>query len=182
MFDKLSEDQRQALNIVREGHNLFITGQGGTARKNNCLLLSIFPAGEGGFGQIMYWSRERSPQVPCDGIFLYSAQASFSWPRVDLARLLRRAYSRSVWIIFFEFVKVCGIRFSIWESFIGFHTCCYPISTILACLFSVRVRISWKKLCWMRACRRKWHWDRVNLNKLLQIITKLRWSIKDNNN
>ena len=27
MFDKLSEDQRQALNIVREGHNLFITGQ-----------------------------------------------------------------------------------------------------------------------------------------------------------
>ena len=45
MFDKLSEDQRQALNIVREGHNLFITGQGGTARKNNCLLLSIFSAG-----------------------------------------------------------------------------------------------------------------------------------------
>ena len=49
-------------------------------------------------------------------IFLYSAQASFSWPRVDLARLLRRAYSRSVWIIFFEFVKVCGIRFSIWKA------------------------------------------------------------------
>ena len=123
-------------------------------------------------------------------IFLYSAQASFSWPRVDLARLLRRAYSRSVWIISFEFVKVCGIRFSIWESFIGFYICCYPISTILACLFYVR--ISWKKLCWMRACRRKWHLlfptlyiiivYRVNLNKLLQIITKLRWSNKDNNN
>ena len=51
MFDKLSEDQRQALNIVREGHILFITGQGGTAKKNNvnnCLLLSIFSAGEGG--------------------------------------------------------------------------------------------------------------------------------------
>ena len=41
-------------------------------------------------------------------------------------------------------------------------------------------------------CRRKWHLvfpilyiiivDRVNLNKLLQIITKLRWSNKDNNN
>ena len=79
--------------------------------------------------------------------FLYSAQASFSWPRVDLARLLRRAYSRSVWIISFEFVKVCGIRFSIWESFIGFYICCYPISTILACLLSVGARISWKKLC-----------------------------------
>ena len=168
------------------------SGKWWLAKKNNCLLSSIFPAGEGGLGQMMYRSLERSPQDSRDGIFLYSAQASFSWPRVDLARLLRRAYSRSVWIISFEFVKVCGIRFSIWESFIGFYICCYPISTILACLFSVGVRISWKKLCWMRACRRKWHLvfptlyiiivDRVNLNKLLQIITKLRWSNKDNNN
>ena len=116
MFDRLSEDQRQALNIVRKGHiraiytrknktrlifpringpnmaliwpyycrtravscingtvrvlflkdasylrrflcktclifpringpNIFITGQGGMARKNNCLLSSIFSAG-----------------------------------------------------------------------------------------------------------------------------------------
>ena len=28
MFDKLSEDQRQALNIVREGHNLFYNRPG----------------------------------------------------------------------------------------------------------------------------------------------------------
>ena len=114
---------------------------------DTCLISSIFPAGEGGFGLMMYRSPERSPQDSRDGIFLYSTQASFSWPRVDLARLLRRAYSRSVWIISFEFVKVCGIRFSIWESFIGFYISCYPISTILACLFSVGVRISWKKLC-----------------------------------
>ena len=116
------------------------------------------------------------PRTPRMDFFLYSAQASFSWPRVDLARLLRRACSRSFSITSFEFVKVCGIRFSIWESFIGFYICCYPISTILACLFSVGVRISWKKLCWMRACRRKWHLVsptlyiiivyRVNLNKL----------------
>ena len=96
---------------------------------------------------MMYRCPERSPQDSRDEFFLYSAQASFSWPRVDLARLFRRAYSQSVWIIFFEFVKVCGIRFSIWESFIGFYICCYPISTILACLFSVGVRISLKKLC-----------------------------------
>ena len=77
-----------------------------------------------------------------------NAQALFSWPRLDLARLLRRAYSRRFWITSgFEFVKVCGIRFSIWESFIGFYICCYPITTTLACLFSVGVRISWKKLC-----------------------------------
>ena len=108
------------------------------ARKNNCLLSSTFPAGEGGFGQMMYWSPERSPLDSRDGNFLHSAQASFSWPRVDLARLLRRACSRSFWIISFEFAKVCWIRFSIWESFIGFYICCYSISTILACLFEFR--------------------------------------------
>ena len=48
----------------------------------------------------------------------------------------------------FEVVKVCGIRFSIWESFIGFYICCYPITTILECSFSVGIRISGKKkLC-----------------------------------
>ena len=67
------------------------------------------------------YSVERSPQDSRDGFFLYSAQALFSWPRVDLARLLRRACSRSFWIISLEFVKVCGISFSIWESFIGFY-------------------------------------------------------------
>ena len=122
--------------------------------------------------------------VQCPGLIFLAAR--WSGPA------LRRAYSRSVWIISFEFVKVSGIRFSIWESLIGFYIWCYPISTILACLFSFGVRISWKKLCWMRACRRKWHLlfptlyiiivYRVNLNKLLQIITKLRWSNKDNNN
>ena len=38
------------------------------------ILSSIFPAGEGGFVQMMYRSLERSPQDPRDGIFLYSAQ------------------------------------------------------------------------------------------------------------
>ena len=39
------------------------------ARKNNCLLSSIFQAGEGGFGQMMYRSPERSPQDSWDGFF-----------------------------------------------------------------------------------------------------------------
>ena len=107
----------------------------------------MFPAGVANFGKAMYRSLERSTQDTRDGFFLYSAQASFSWSRVVLARLLRRAYSRPFWITSFEFVKVCVIRFSTWESFIGFYICCYPITTILACLFSVGVRISWKKLC-----------------------------------
>ena len=37
---------------------------------------------------MMYWSPERSSQDSRDGFFLYTVQASFSWPRVDLARLL----------------------------------------------------------------------------------------------
>ena len=101
-------------------------------------------------GGWLWASDESVPRKVTSGLpgwnFLYSAQASFSWPRVDLARLLRRAYSRSVWIISFEFVKVFGIRFSIRESFIGFFISCYPISTILACLFSVGVRIFVEKV------------------------------------
>ena len=133
---------------------------------------------------MMYRFPERSPQDSQDEFFLYSAQASFSGPRVDLARLLKRACSRSFSIISFEFVKVCGIRFSIWESFIGLYICCYPISTILTCLSSVGVRISWETLCWKGAWRRKWHIVspslyiiivyRVNLNKLSRNFGALR--------
>ena len=42
----------------------------------------------------MYRSLERSTQDTRDGFVLHSAQGSFPWPRVDLAWLLRGAYSR----------------------------------------------------------------------------------------
>ena len=81
MFDRLSEDQRQVLNIVGEGHNIFITGQDGTARKNNYLLSSIFSAGKGSFGQMMYRSPEghlRTPGwnffVQCPGLIFLAAR------------------------------------------------------------------------------------------------------------
>ena len=112
------------------------------------LWANVFPAGEANFGQAMYRSLERSPQDTRDGFDSYSAQASLAWPRVNLARPLRRVVSRPFWIVSFEFVKVCGIRFSIWESFNGFYIWCYPISTVLVCLFPVGVRILWKKLSW----------------------------------
>ena len=99
---------------------------------------------------------------------------------LGLFRLNPSSLSKSV-----GFVSLSG-------NFFGVYICCYPISKFLAWLFSVGVRISWKKLCSMRACRRKWHLVfptlyiiivyRVNMNKLPQIITKLRWSNKDNNN
>ena len=91
-------------------------------------------------------------------------------------RDMKLGNSRPFWITSFGFVKVYRIPFSIWENFIGFYIYCYPITTILTCLFFVGVRISWKKLCWMRAWRRRWHLVspalyiiilyRVNLNKL----------------
>ena len=164
------------LILTRGLEHVVCLGESRLSQVNNSPRANVFPAGVANFGKAMYRSLERSIQDTRDGFFLYSAQASFSWPRVDLARLLRRAYSRPFWITSFEFVKVCGIRFSIWESFIGFYICCYPITTILKCLFSVGVRISWKTLCWMRAWRRRWHLlsptlyiiivYRVNLNKL----------------
>ena len=128
------------------GHVVYL-GDSHLSQVNNSPRTNVFPAGEANLGQAMYRSLERSTQDTRDGFDLYSAQALFAWPLVDLARLLRRGVSRPFWIISFDFVKVCGIRFSIWESFIGFYIRCYPISTILACLFSVGVRISWKKLC-----------------------------------
>ena len=127
--------------------HVFCLGESRLSQVNNSPRPNVFPVEVANFGKAMYRSLERSTQDTQDGFFLYSAQASFSWPRVDLARLLRRTYSPPFWITSFEFVKVCGICFSIWESFIGFYICCYPITTILACIFSVGVRISWKKLC-----------------------------------
>ena len=71
----------------------------------------FFTAGEGGFGQMMYRSPERSPQDSRDGIFFYSAQASFSWPRVDLAQLLRGA----IFSVCLDYIlRVCQ---SLWDSF-----------------------------------------------------------------
>ena len=49
-------------------------------------------------------------------------------------------------ILFCEFHEVCWIRFSTWESFVNFHICGSPISTSLACLLTVGVRIFVKNI------------------------------------
>ena len=101
----------------------------------------------------------------------------------------RRIDFRPVWIISFEFVKVCGIRFSSWKSFIDFYIWYYCISTILTCLFTVGIRISWEKVVVGRK-----HGGRDAISCLLpcvlycmegefeQVIMKLRLIIKYNNN
>ena len=133
--------------LTRALEHVFCLGESRWSQVHTTPRPNVFLVGVANFGKAMYRSLERSTQDTQDGFFLYSAQASFSWPRVDLARLLRQAYSPPFWITSFEFVKVCGICFSIWESLIGFYISCYPITTILACIFSIGVPISWKKLC-----------------------------------
>ena len=88
----------------------------------------------------------------------------------------------------FEFVKVCWIIFSSWESFIGFYILWYPISTLLACLFPVEVRISGPVLERVEQSG----WDAISClltcvlfcmeGEFQQINTKIRLSFKDNNN
>ena len=59
---------------------------------------------------MMYRSLERSPQDSREGFFLYSAQASFSWPCVDLAR------SASIFSVCLDYIlRVCQ---SLWDSFL----------------------------------------------------------------
>ena len=64
---------------------------------NNSPRAIVFPAWEANFGQAMYRSLERSTQDNTwDGFDLYSAQASFAWPRVDLALSLFGSYPSSL--------------------------------------------------------------------------------------
>ena len=124
---------------------------------NNSPRANVFPAGEAHFGKAIYRSLERSTQDTRDGFFWSSAQASFSWPRVDLAQLLRRAYSRPFWITSFEFVKVCGIRFSTWESFIGSISAAILLLRSWHVYFLLEFEFRGKSCSRMRAWRRKWH-------------------------
>ena len=109
--------------------NWFCLGDSRVAQVNNSPRANVFSSQQG--------RQERSPQDTPDGFDLYSAQSSFAWPRVDFG--------------------LCWIRFSSWESFIGFYIWCYPISTILACLFTVGVRISWKSCVRNGAWRPRCH-------------------------
>ena len=71
-----------------------------------------------------------------------------------VSRLLGRAViceihygSGLVWILFFQIHKVCWISFASWGSFIGFYIRGSPISTSLACLSALGVRILGKEPC-----------------------------------
>ena len=110
------------------------------------------------FGKAVYRSLERSTQDTRDGFFCTVPRPHFLgraliWPGyfgehiLCLFGLHPSSLSKSA-----EFVFLSG------KASLVSIVYCYPITTILACLlFSVRVQISWKKLCWIRAWRQRWH-------------------------
>ena len=70
--------------------------------------VNVSPAGEANLVQAMYRFLERSPQGTRDVLICKNAQTSFTWSRVDLARLLRTLRLidfRPSWIISFELVS-----------------------------------------------------------------------------
>ena len=111
MFDRLSEDQRQVLNIVPEGHNVFITGQGGTARKNNRLLSSIFPAGEGALGNDVSVPRKVTSELPEWIVFVQCSGLIFL-----VARWSGHATSASMFSVFLD--NILRVYQSLWDSFL----------------------------------------------------------------
>ena len=125
----------------------------------------------------MYPSPEWSPQDSRDGIFLHSAQASFSWPRVDQARLLRRlilglfglypsSLSKSVGFIFLSgkaplvsisaailFLRSWYVYFSLEFEFRGKscveweHVGENGISCLLPCILLLYIEWIWTNYC-----------------------------------
>ena len=129
----------------------------------------------------MYRSLERSTEDTRDGMFLYSTQASFSWPPVDLAQLLRRAFPRP-WITSFEFVKVCGIRFSSGKAVLVSISAAILLLRSWLFIFCLSSNFV-EKVVLNESLSAKMMASRVSyFVEFKQVITKLRWSIKDNNN
>ena len=131
------------LILTRALEHIVCLGESHLSQVNNSRRADVFPAGVANFGKAMYRSLESQPRTPEMDFFCTVPRPHFLgrtliWPGyfgehiVGLFGLHRSSFLRD--------------SSSIWESFIGFYICCYPIAAILACLFSVGVRISGKKL------------------------------------
>ena len=91
---------------------------------------------------MMYRSPERSPQDFRDGFFLYSAQAPFYWPRVDLAILFAILFVLSCHVYFplqFEFRGKSCVE---WE-----HVGENGISCFLPCILLLYIEWIWTNYC-----------------------------------
>ena len=128
------------LILTRGLEHVVCLGESRLSQVNNSPRANVFPAGVANFGKAMYQSQERPTKDTRDGFFCTVPRPHF------LGRAL-------IWPGYFgeHILGLFGLHPSslpksavFWESFIGFYISCYPITTILACLFSVGVRIPWK--------------------------------------
>ena len=137
----------------------------------------------------MYRSLERSPQDTRNGFDLYSARASFAWSRVDLARALRRVEFRPFLIISFEFVK------SLRDAFLQLGKLHWFLNQMLSYFYDPSTLVyRWSSNFVEKVVleRERGGQDAISWplpgvlycleGEFEQIITKIRLSIKDNNN
>ena len=75
------------LILTRALEHVVCLGESRLSHVSNSPQANVFPAGVANFGKATYRSLESPARDTRDGSFLHSAQASFSWPSVDLARL-----------------------------------------------------------------------------------------------
>ena len=181
------------LILTRALEHIVCLGESHLSQVNNSRRADVFPAGVANFGKAMYRSLESQPRTPEMDFFCTVPRPHFLvraliWP----GYLIRRAYSRPFWITSFQFVKVCGIHFLSGKASLVSISAAILLLRSWHIYFLLEFEFRGKSCSWVRAWRRRWHLVsptlyiiivyRVNLNKLPQIITKLRWSNKDNNN
>ena len=128
------------LILTRGLEHVVCLGESRLSQVNNSPRANVFPPGMANFGKAMYQSLERSTKIPAMDFFCTVPRPHFR------GRAL-------IWPGYFgeHILGLFGLHPSslpksavFWESFIGFYISCYPITTILACLFSVGVQIPWK--------------------------------------
>ena len=115
------------LILTRALEHIVCLGESHLSQVNNSRRADVFPAGVANFGKAMYRSLESQPRTPEMDFFCTVPRPHFLG-RVDLAPLLRRAYSRPFWITSFEFSA--GFIFYLgklhWFLYLLLSYCCDP--------------------------------------------------------
>ena len=142
---------------TRALEHIVCLGESLLSQVNNSRRANVFPAGVANFGKAMYRSLERSIQDTQDGYFLYSAQASFSWPRVDLAWLLRRAYLGLSGVHPSSLSKSAGFVFLSGKASLVSISAAILLLRSWHVYFLLEFEFRGKSCSWMRAWRRRWH-------------------------
>ena len=112
MFDKLSEDQRQELNIVREENNLFITGHSDWLGRTIAFYQVFFQQGRVALGKWCIGPQKGHPRTPAGWSFF----VQFPGLIFSAWRWSSPATSASMFSVFLDYIlRVCQ---SLLDSFL----------------------------------------------------------------